>query len=55
MQAAQARADGVSVAGRRIRVSMAKPRNSGPRDRGIASRRSGVTRSWIFVILTNIF
>ena len=66
LQAAQARADGVAVAGRRIRVSMAKPRNTGPRDtgprntgprntgprdRGITDRRSGVSRSWMPILL----
>eukprot|EP00090_Calanus_glacialis_P003617 TRINITY_DN12659_c0_g1_i2.p1 TRINITY_DN12659_c0_g1~~TRINITY_DN12659_c0_g1_i2.p1 ORF type:complete len:206 (-),score=53.82 TRINITY_DN12659_c0_g1_i2:57-674(-) len=40
-ETAQARADGVSVGGRRIRVSMAKPRNTGHRNRFIADRRSG--------------
>jgi len=33
-QHACSRADGVSVSGRRIRVSMAKPRNTGPRNTG---------------------
>ena len=47
MQTAQARANGVSVAGRRIRVSMAKPRNTGTRHRFIADRRSGVSTSRI--------
>jgi len=38
-ETACSRANGASISGRRIRVSMAKPRNVGPRNRFIAGRR----------------